>query len=194
MLIDNHIINEITKNMSPKKITALKLIRDKVSQKFVGSNNVLLTCVGKIYEAQGQHNVKPLQDIGINKFKKSCRAEIPIASMNSVNDKMTKNGYNMYVIYSGDAGAVHYHPFNKPDMTDRRSELSQQQRVRLECLKLLRKKQRKSASAVFHTKSGVHVEVRKNEINSWVRNNVNNWRASRFTSRLSHHQNLPILL
>lgn len=172
--------------MAPKKLTALKMISDNLTQEFVGTNNVLLTRFGKIYEAQGQHNVRPLQDIGIKKFKKSCRAEIPIASINSVNDKLTNNGYKLYVIYRGEGGAVHYHPFNNPDTSDRRSELTKKQRTRLRCSEQIRKTPRKPGSAYYHNKNGKAIEVRRNELISWLGDNTSLWYYKRDISKLTN--------
>tara|TARA_E500000331_G_scaffold258943_1_gene249801 strand:- start:165 stop:926 length:762 start_codon:yes stop_codon:yes gene_type:complete len=158
--------------MSTKKINAMQIIRDAVTRQFDGTNNILVARIGNMYEAQGRHNVEPLQDIGVKKFKRGWRTGIPVTSIHNVNENMTKNGYNMHVIYRGEAGAVHYHPFETPIMIDRRSELSQQQRDRLQFSKLLRSKEKKVddvTSEGWHHKNGKPMQLREKEINSWVR-------------------------
>jgi hypothetical protein len=126
------------------KINTMQMVRQIWSSKFLGTNNVLLARYGNVYEARGMHNVLALEHgSDVRRFKNTLRIGIPMNEIHTLTDSMKKNGYNMHVIYRGEGGAVYCHPFDLPDMRDRRLELSQQQRdrIRFEKLKKIKKKQ-----------------------------------------------------
>ena len=119
------------------KINTMQMVRQIWSSKFLGTNNVLLARYGNVYEARGLHNVLALEHgSDVRRFKNTLRIGIPINKIHTLTDSMKENGYNMHVIYRGEGGAVHCHPFDLPDMRDRRLELSQQQRDRIRFEKL----------------------------------------------------------
>lgn len=115
------------------KMNIMQSIRQHLTSKFAGTKNVLFTCYGNIYEARGIHNIVAIENAtNIRRFKNTLKIGIPLKTMHTIADDIKNKGYNLHVIYRGDGGAVHYHPFDSPNMIDRRSEWSQLKRDRIE--------------------------------------------------------------
>ena len=123
------------------KMNAMQMVRQLWSSRFIGTNNVLLARYGNVYEARGMHNVLALEHAtDVKRIKDTLRIGIPMNTIHNIAGEIKDKGYNLHVIYRGDAGAIHCHPFDSPDLRDRRSELSQMQKDKIEFEEMQRRK------------------------------------------------------
>lgn len=123
------------------KMNTMQMVRQLWSSRFLGTNNVLLARYGNMYEARGIHNVLALEHAtNVRRIKNTLRIGIPVNTMHTIADEIKDKGFNLHVIYRGDAGAIHCHPYDTPDMRDRRTELSQLQQDKIAFEKMERAK------------------------------------------------------